>query len=136
MTKRDRIRSWIRLWKTWDKPRFHSYITEINSKHQSSFLFSFQVELMLLLAILNGLKSFRWYFFMFANSWIYWKFKFYWYVKKVFIWLSTSNSLYYISTQLFSTICKHHCKIISQGNIHHVWNVMSIVSEQDWGGHM
>ena len=80
--ERVRIRSWIRLWKTWDKSRFHSYITEINSKHESSFLFSFQVELMLLLAILNELKSFRWYFLMFANSWIYWKFKFYWYVKK------------------------------------------------------
>ena len=38
---------------------FHFYITAINSKHQSSFLFSFKVELMLLLAILNGLKSFR-----------------------------------------------------------------------------
>ena len=31
-------------------PRFHFYITVINSKHQSSFLFSFRVELMLLLA--------------------------------------------------------------------------------------
>ena len=39
-------------------PGFHFYITEINSKHQSSFLFSFKVELILLLAILNGLKSF------------------------------------------------------------------------------
>ena len=134
MTKRDRIRSWIRLWKTWDKPRFHSYITEINSKHQSSFLFSFQVELMLLLAILNGLKSFRWYFLMFANSWIYCKFKFYWYVKKFsFDYLLASR---YISTQPFSTICKHYCEIISQENIHNVWNVMSIVSEQDWGGCM
>ena len=42
-------------------PGFHFYITAINSKHQSSFLFSFKVELMLL-AILNGLKRFRWYF--------------------------------------------------------------------------
>ena len=41
--------------------RFHFYITAINSKHQSSFLFSFKVELMLL-AILNGLKRFKWYF--------------------------------------------------------------------------
>ena len=39
-------------------PGFHFYITAINSKHQSSFLFSFKFELMLLLAILNGLKSF------------------------------------------------------------------------------
>ena len=37
-------------------PGFHFYITTINSKHQSSFLFSFKVGLMLLLAILNGLK--------------------------------------------------------------------------------
>ena len=28
---------------------------------------------MLLLAILNRLKSFRWYFLMFANNWIYWE---------------------------------------------------------------
>ena len=38
-------------------PGFHLYITEINSKHQSSFLFSLKVELMLLLAILNRLKK-------------------------------------------------------------------------------
>ena len=50
-------------------PGFHLYITEINSKHQSSLLISLKVELMLLLAILNGLKSFRWYFLMF----IYWE---------------------------------------------------------------
>ena len=49
-------------------PIFHFYITEINSKHQSSFLLSLEVELMLLLAILNRLKSFRWYFLMFANN--------------------------------------------------------------------
>ena len=39
-------------------PGFHFCITAINSKRQSSFLFSFKVELMLLLAILNRLKSF------------------------------------------------------------------------------
>ena len=39
-------------------PGFHFYITAINSKHQSSFLFSFQAELMLLLVILNELKFF------------------------------------------------------------------------------
>ena len=43
----------------------------------------------------------------------------------VFIWLSTGKSLYYISFQPFSAICKHHYKIISQGNIRHVRNVMS-----------
>ena len=44
------------------KAGFHFYITEINSKHQSSFLFNLKVELMLLLAILSRLKSFSWYF--------------------------------------------------------------------------
>ena len=34
---------------------FHFYITAINFKHQSSFLFSLKFELILLLAILNGL---------------------------------------------------------------------------------
>ena len=57
-------------------PGFHFYIIAINSKHQSSFLFRFKVELMLLLAILNGLKSLRWYFLMFENSQIYWKVEF------------------------------------------------------------
>ena len=32
-------------------PGFHFYIAEINSKRQSSFLFSIKVELMLLLAV-------------------------------------------------------------------------------------
>ena len=54
-------------------PGFHFYITEINSKRQSSFLLSLEVEMMLLLAILNGLKSFKWYFLMFANNRIYWE---------------------------------------------------------------
>ena len=49
-------------------PGFAFYITAINSKHQSSFLFCLKFELMLLLAILNRLKSFSWYFLMFANS--------------------------------------------------------------------
>ena len=35
-------------------PGFYLYVTETNSKHQSSFLFSLKVELMLLLAILEG----------------------------------------------------------------------------------
>ena len=51
-------------------PGFHFYITAINSKHQSSFLFRFKVELMLLLAII---KWVGWYFLIFANSRIYWK---------------------------------------------------------------
>ena len=45
--------------KTSAKPELHFYSTEINSKHQSSFLLSLKVELMFLLAILNRLKSFR-----------------------------------------------------------------------------
>ena len=50
-------------------PGFPFHVIEINSKHQSSFLFRLKVELMLLLAIL----SFRWYFLMFAINLIYWK---------------------------------------------------------------
>ena len=42
-------------------PGFHLYITEINSKHQLSFLYSLKVELMLLLAILKRLKGFKWF---------------------------------------------------------------------------
>ena len=38
-------------------PGFHLYISEINSKHQLSFLFSLKVELMLVLALLNRLES-------------------------------------------------------------------------------
>ena len=49
-------------------PGFHFYITTMNFKHQSSFLFGFKVELMWLLALLNGLKCFRLYFLVFANS--------------------------------------------------------------------
>ena len=48
--------------------KIHFYITEVNFKLQTSFLFSLKVELMMLLAILNRLKSFRWYFLMFANN--------------------------------------------------------------------
>ena len=47
---------WVSLRKLELIPGFHFYITEINSKHQSSFLLSLEVELMLLLAILNRLK--------------------------------------------------------------------------------
>ena len=54
---------------------------------------------MLLLAIFNRLKSFRWYFPMFANNWIYWEVE-----------------LLQHSTQPFSSTFKHYYKIISQGN--------------------
>ena len=108
-------------------PGFHFHIILINSKHQSSFLFSLKVELMLLFAILNRFKTFRWYFLMFAINWIYWKVEllqhvnmkfnneFYWYVKSFHL-TNTGKSLYYISTQPFSTTCKHHYRVISQGN--------------------
>ena len=100
-------------------PGFHFYITEINSKHQSSFLLSLEVELMLLLAILNRLKSFRWYFVMFAINWIYWKVELLQHVNmkhnnKFYSWIS--RSLYYISTQPFPTTCKHHYILIILGN--------------------
>ena len=36
--------------------------------------------------------------------------------RKIFIWPSTGNSLYYVSTQPFSTTCEHYYKIISQVN--------------------
>ena len=49
-------------------PGFHFYITAINSKHQSSFLFSFKVELMMLLAILSELKRFFCVCVVFENS--------------------------------------------------------------------
>ena len=49
-------------------PGFHFYITAINSKHQSSFLFSFKVELMMLLAILSELKRFFFVCVVFENS--------------------------------------------------------------------
>ena len=50
---------WISLRKREIIPGFNFFITEINSKHQSSFLLSLKIELMLLLAILNRLKSLR-----------------------------------------------------------------------------
>ena len=57
---------WVSLRKLEIVPGFQFSITEINSKRQLSFLFNLKVELMLLLAVLNGLKSVRWYFLMFA----------------------------------------------------------------------
>ena len=112
--------------KTWDNT-WISFLHERNQFQTSiKFSFSSKVELMLL-AILNGLKSFRWYFLMFANDWIYWKVELlqnvnlkrnnncYWYVKCLIL-LSTGNSLHYILIQPFSTACKHHYKTISQGN--------------------
>ena len=64
---------WVSLRKLEIVPGFHFSITESNSKCPSSFLFSLKVDLMLLLAILNRLKSFRWYFLVFSVNLIYWK---------------------------------------------------------------
>ena len=70
--------------------RIHFYITEISSKHQSSFLFSSKAELRLLLTIFNWLKNFSQYFLMFVYKvellqHVYMKRndKFYWSVKKL-----------------------------------------------------
>ena len=99
----------------------------INSKHQSSFLLSSEVELMLSLAILNKLKSFRWYFLMFANNWIYWEVEllqnvnmkrsntFYLYVKSFHLTIYWQVSVLYFNPTIFPTY-KHYYKIISQGN--------------------
>ena len=81
------------LKRTWDNT-WISFPRHRNQLQTSiKFLFSLKVELMLLLAILNWLKSFIWYFLMLPISWIYRKMellqhvnmkrinKFYWYVK-------------------------------------------------------
>ena len=126
---------WISSRKREIIPGFHFHITEINSKHQSSFIFSLKAELMLLLAILNMLKNFRWYFLVFAINWIYWKLEllqhlnmkcnnnFYVNIKRFsVIWLFPGKSLYNIPTQPFSTTCKHHYKIINQG-MENLWHM-------------
>ena len=103
-------------------PVFQFHITEINSKHQSSFLLSSKVELTLLLAILNKFKNFRWYFSclpfieftgmeLLQHVNIKCNDKFYLYVKSFHL---TGKSLYHISTQPFSSACKHHHKIINE----------------------
>ena len=108
-------------------PRFHFCIIAINSKHQSSFLLRFKVELMLLLAILNGLESLTLYFLMFVNSRISWKVellqhvnmkynnKFYWYVQSFHLTTYWQVVVLYFNPTI-STICKHHYKVIIQGN--------------------
>ena len=125
-------------------PRFHFYITEINSKHQSSFLLSLEVEMMLLLAILNGLKSFKWYFLMFANNRIYWEVEllqqvnmecnktFYWYAKSFHLTIYWQAFVLYFNPTISSKY-KHYYKIIVREmenlwHIHHIWNAMTIVS--------
>ena len=52
------------------KPGSHLYITEINSKYQSSFLFSIKVELVLLPVILKRLRI-SMVSLMLTNNWIY-----------------------------------------------------------------
>ena len=105
---------------------------------------------MFLLTMLLRLKSFSWYFLMFANKLIYLKVELLQHVNmkhsnkfyrcgNFFFILSTGKSLNYISTQPFSTLCKHQHKIIVREidnlwPIHHVWNTMSKNSQQDWEG--
>ena len=111
-------------------PGFHFYITEINSKHQSSFLFSLEVELMLILATLNRLKSFRWYFLMFANNWIYWEVEllqhvemkcsktFYWnrFVKSFHLTIFWQVLVLYFNPTISSTY-KHYYKVINNNKV-------------------
>ena len=107
---------------------------------------------MFLLTVSLRLKSFSWYFLMFANKLIYLKVELLQHVNMkhsnkfyrcgnffFFFILSAGNSLNYISTQPFSTPCKHQHKIIVREidnlwPIHHVWNTMSKNSQQDWEG--
>ena len=102
----------------------------------------------MLLAFLNGLKRFWWYFLMFANNWIYWKVESLQHVehetqqkislicrKFLLDYLPASRCIIFQPNH-FPIICDHLYKISGQGNIHHVWNVMSIVSEQNWGGYV
>ena len=121
-------------------PGFHFYVTEINSKHQSNLFFSLKIELMLLLATLNRLKSSRWCFLMFANNWIYWKVellhhvnmkrsdKFYWYAKVFHLTLHRQFFLFSIFQlnhflQLVNTITKWLVKEME--NLSHILHVIS-----------
>ena len=124
---------WVSFRKLELIPGFHFYITEITSKHQSSFLLSSEVELMLLLAVLNRLKSFRWYFLVFANNWIYWEVEllqhvnmkrnntFYWYVKsfhltiywQVFVWYFNSTIFLNIWTLLQNNLSQENGKLVA-----------------------
>ena len=118
---------WVSFRKLELIPGFNFYITEINSKHQSSFLLRLEVELMLFLAILKRLKSFRWHFLMFANNWIYWEVEllqhvnmkcdntFYWYVKSFHLTIYWQVFVLYFNPTISSTY-KHYYKVISQGN--------------------
>ena len=121
---------WVSLRKLELIPGFHFYITEINSKHQSSFLFSLEVELMLILATLNRLKSFRWYFLMFANNWIYWEVEllqhvemkcsktFYWnrFVKSFHLTIFWQVFVLYFNPTISSTY-KHYYKVINNNKV-------------------
>ena len=106
-------------------PGFHLYIIEINSKYQSSFFFSLEVDLIMLLAILKRLKSFNWFLscleiIEFTGRWsccnmLTWNTTIILLIGKKFPFDYLLGSLYYISTQPFSTTCKHYDEMISQG---------------------
>ena len=82
---------------------------------------------MFLLALLNRLKGFNWYFLMFANNWICWKVellqhvnmkrnnKLYWYVNSFHLTNYRLVFVLYLNPTI-STTCEHYFKRISQGN--------------------
>ena len=122
--------------KTWDNTwtSFPHHINQFQTSIKFSLQFRSWVDVMLL-AILNMLKSFRWYFLVFAINWIYWELEllqhlnmkcnnnFYVNITRFSaIWLFPGKSLYNIPTQPFSTTCKHHYKIINQG-MENLWHM-------------
>ena len=104
----------------------NTWISFLHHRNQSSFLLSLEFEFMLLLAILNGLKSFRWYFLMFENNRIYWEVEllqhvnmkcdntFYWYVKSFHLTIYWQVFVLYFNPTISSTY-KHYYKVIGQG---------------------
>ena len=122
--------------KTWDNTwiSFPHHRNQFQTSIKFSLQFRSWVDVMLL-AILNMLKNFRWYFLVFAINRIYWKLEllqhlnmkcnnnFYVNIKRFsVIWLFPGKSLYNIPTQPFSTTCKHHYKIINQG-MENLWHM-------------
>ena len=108
---------------------------------------------MFLLTMLLRLKSFSWYFLMFANKLTYLKVDLLQHVNMltwntetnfigvgIFFFIYLLASLWIIfQPNHFSTPCKHQHKIIVREIdnlwlIHHVWNTMSKNSQQDWEG--
>ena len=88
---------------------------------------------MLLLAMLNELKCFRWHFLMFANNWIYWKVellqhvnmehnnKFHWYVKSFHLTIYHHVFVLYFQTTIFLNLWTPF-----QNNYQGKWKMCSI----------